>query len=280
MPQTSVTTLPINELQPNPFQPRGKIIGEHIEELVDSVKQYGILEPLVIAQTPAGYQIIAGERRWRAAKAAGLKEVPVIVRKTSPKGMLEMAIIENVQRVDLSPIERAQAFQQLMRDFGFTNTQIAQRVGKSSAYVSNTLKLLRLPDAINDGLIGGLITEGHARALVSIEDEKLMIDCYKQVLRESASVRRCEDLVRRYKNDIGQTTVETLAKGHLIHSDQIEGWTEALQAAFNKKSQVKLRRSQKQTRVIITLKGSPEQTQHDLDKILALAALKKTDSAV
>ena len=107
--------LDIKLLQPNPFQPRNKIQPEDVEELTDSIKQYGILEPLIIAQTPAGYQIIAGERRWRAAKAAGLTEVPVLIKKTTPRGMLEMAIIENVQRIDLNSIERAQAFKQIGR---------------------------------------------------------------------------------------------------------------------------------------------------------------------
>src|SRR5258708_18856176 len=109
MPNPTPTTLPINQLQPNPLQPRGKIIKEQLDELVLSVKNYGILEPIIVAHTPAGYQIIAGERRWRAAKAAGLDEVPVIVKDTTPKGMLEMAIIENVQRLDLSASERTQA---------------------------------------------------------------------------------------------------------------------------------------------------------------------------
>ena len=198
----------------------------------------------------------------------------MIVRKTTPKGMLEMAIIENVQRVDLSPIERAQAFQQLIRDFGFTNAQIAERVGKSSPYVSNTLKLLKLPDAINDGLVGGLITEGHARALVSIDDEKLMIECYKQVLKENASVRRCEDLARRYKNMSGQVAADTTDHRHLLHSDDIDKWVKSLQETFRRKNQIKLSRSHKQTKLTITLKGSPEETQSDLDKILSITGSK------
>jgi len=140
MPIQHPTSLPLNQLQPNPLQPRGKMSKEELEELVTSVKTYGILEPIVVAHTPAGYQIIAGERRWRAAKLAGLKEVPVIVKVTTPRGMLEMAVIENVQRVDLSPIERAQAFQQLLRDFKFSHQQIADKIGKSIAYISNSLR--------------------------------------------------------------------------------------------------------------------------------------------
>ena len=113
----TVQLLAVNLLQPNPFQPRNKMIKDELDELADSIKKHGILEPLIVAHTPAGYQIIAGERRWRAAQLAGLTEVPCLIRKTSPKGMLEMALIENVQRINLSALERAQAFQQLMREF-------------------------------------------------------------------------------------------------------------------------------------------------------------------
>ena len=143
-----VTKMSIDELQSNPLQPRGVITPESLVDLVDSIREHGVLEPLVVAKTPAGYQIIAGERRWRASKIVGLKEVPVIVKETTPRGMLEMAIVENVQRVDLNPIERARAFQRLIDEFSLSSSDISQRIGKSQAYVSNSLRLLSLPDAI------------------------------------------------------------------------------------------------------------------------------------
>jgi ParB family chromosome partitioning protein len=261
--------LPVNQLQPNPLQPRGKVNKEDLDELVESVKNYGILEPIIVAHTPAGYQIIAGERRWRAAKQAGLKEVPVLIKVTTPKGMLEMAIIENVQRVDLSPIERAQAFQQLMRDFHFTNTQVAQKVGKSMAYVSNSLKLLMLPDAIKDGLAGGHISEGHARALVSLENERAMVDVYKIILKENASVRRAEELVRRMKDVIGIDRGKSKRK--VLHTPQIDEWQQTLQNYFGQKSQVKLTQSERQTKVMLVFKGSPIETQDAIKKILKVA---------
>ncbi|MCX6724839.1 MAG: ParB/RepB/Spo0J family partition protein [Candidatus Shapirobacteria bacterium] len=173
----------INLLQSNPLQPRGLITPESVIDLAESIKEHGILEPLVVAKTPAGYQIIAGERRWRAAKMAGLKTVPALIKETSPQGMLEMAIVENVQREDLNPIERAQAFVRLMEEFGLSNKEICQRIGKSPAYISNSIKLLSLPDALKDGLLSGLITEGHARALAGIEDHKLMVEAYKMIFR-------------------------------------------------------------------------------------------------
>ena len=167
-----IIDLEIDALQANPLQPRGIITPESLVDLVDSIKEHGILEPLVIAKTPAGFQIIAGERRWRASKLAGMKTVPVIIKDTSPQGMLEMAIVENVQRSDLNAIDRAKAFERLLSEFTLSNSEIAQRIGKSPAYVSNSLRLLSLPDALKDGLLTGLITEGHDRALAAIDDPK------------------------------------------------------------------------------------------------------------
>ncbi len=275
MPEDKLQYLPINDLQPNPLQPRGKITKDQLDELVVSVKSYGILEPIVVAHTPAGYQIIAGERRWRAAKEAGLKDVPVIIKTTTPKGMLEMAIIENVQRVDLSALERAQAFQQLTRDFGFTQAQIADKVGKSYPYVSNTLKLLSLPDAIKDGLVGGAISEGHARALASIDDERAMVDCYKILLKENASVRRAEELARRFKERIDEEQRATRGgRPSAFQAEEMQKWQEALQKAFSKKTQVKFTRSNRQTKVTLIFKGSPEEVQDELEKIASLSKLK------
>jgi ParB family chromosome partitioning protein len=266
----SVLFLPVDQLEPNPFQPRNKVHRPDLEDLVTSIKSYGILEPLVIAETPAGYQIIAGERRWRAAKEAGLKEVPVIVKKTTPRGMLEMAIVENVQRVDLNPIERAQAFLQLNRDFGFSATTIAEKVGKSIPYVSNSLKLLEMPDAIKDGIVGGQITEGHARALSSINDPKLMIECYKIILKENASVRRAEDLSRRFREEAGQPMTHA-GRSIALPDEQLKVWQNKFQSHFHTKAVLKLSRSRNSTRISINLKGTPEETQADLEKLLSWA---------
>src|SRR4030067_710152 len=164
------SSLEIDQLQPNPLQPRGSITPDSLQDLVESIKEHGVLEPLVIAHTPAGYQIIAGERRWRASKIVGLNTVPVVVKETDTRGMLELALVENVQREDLNPIESAQGFQRLMDDYTITVTEIAKRIGKSIAYVSNTLRLLSLPDAIKDGLISSDLTEGHARAIAGLGD--------------------------------------------------------------------------------------------------------------
>src|SRR3990167_2103806 len=131
-----IEQLPIDHLQPNPLQPRGVITPDSLPELIDSIKTHGIIQPIVVAQTPAGYQIIAGERRWRASRHAGLTRVPVIIKETSPRGMLELALVENVQRVDLNPLDRAKGFERLIEEFALSNADISQRVGKSTAYVS------------------------------------------------------------------------------------------------------------------------------------------------
>ncbi len=269
--QHVVQQIPIDNLQPNPLQPRGVIQTDSLTELVDSIKKHGILEPLVIAHTPAGYQIIAGERRWRASKLAGLPHVPAIIKETTPLGMLEMAIIENVQRVDLNAIDRAKAFEKLLSEFKLNTTQIAERIGKSMAYVSNSLRLLKLPEALIDGLLSGLITEGHARALAAIEDARLMIEAYKIILKENGSVRRAEDLARRMKVQSGQPLASNPGHRPYLVSKQIDDWAQKLQQAFGENSKIKLTRSKRETKVIIALKGDPEKTQQQLDKVLALA---------
>ena len=260
----NIAQIPIDELQSNPLQPRGVVTPESLVDLVDSIREHGILEPLVVAKTPAGYQIIAGERRWRSAKIVGLQTVPAIIRETTPQGMLEMAIVENVQRIDLNPLERARAFQRLNDEFNLSTSEIARRVGKSQAYVSNSLKLLSLPDAIKDGILSGLITEGHARALAAISDNRLMIEAYKIVLRESASVRRAEDLARRMKQQHGIAAMQQL--NHIIseETDRIRKEIEdalAVQAGQPGRTRVKLTRSRRETRLTISLYGSIEQTE-------------------
>ena len=221
-----------------------------------------------MAHTPAGYQIVAGERRWRAAKIAGLTHLPVIIKETTPKGMLEMALVENVQREDLNPLERAKAFKRLIEEFSLSSQEIAKRIGKSNSYVSNTLNLLALPDALKDGLLSGLITEGHARALLAIRDQKLMVEVYKIVLRESASVRRAEDLARRYKAKAGisSSAPQNLETKYII-SEEIDKMQDEIKKALGENAKVKLIRTQRQTKLFILLNGSPQKTEEILQKI-------------
>lgn len=267
-----VIDLEIDELQANPLQPRGIITPESLVDLVDSIREHGILEPLVVAKTPAGYQIIAGERRWRASKLAGLKHVPVLIKETTPQGMLEMAIVENVQRSDLNAIDRAKAFERLITEFGLGNSEISQRIGKSPAYISNTLRLLSLPDALKDGLLTGLIAEGHARALAAIDDPKQIIEAYKIILKESGSVRRAEELARKMRTALGAPPQGS--KTHPAHivseeTDKIRQKIEEFLGGKEEGSQVKLSRSRAETRMTIVLKGNPEGTEDRLQKIIS-----------
>jgi ParB family chromosome partitioning protein len=271
-----VLQIDIVQLQANPLQPRGSITPESLVDLVDSIKEHGILEPLVVAKTPAGFQIIAGERRWRASKLAGLTHVPALIRETTPKGMLEMALVENVQRVDLNALDRGKGFERLQNEFGLTTSEIAVRIGKSVAYVSNSLRLLGLPDALKDGLLSGLITEGHARALAAIDDQNLMVEAYKIILRESGSVRRAEELARRMKAKSGQKAKVGTRKDQLrIVSEELDKMQEDMQKAFsngkkeetNNLSKVKLIRSRRETKITFTFKGSVEETENRLQKV-------------
>ncbi|MCX8009204.1 MAG: ParB/RepB/Spo0J family partition protein, partial [Patescibacteria group bacterium] len=244
------------------LQPRGLITPESLDDLVSSIKEHGIIEPLVVAKTPAGYQIIAGERRWRAAKLAGLSSVPVIIKETTSRGMLEMAIVENVQREDLNPIERAQAFQRLIEEFGLPTVEISKRIGKSESYVSNTIRLLVLPDAIKDGLASGAISEGHARAIAGLGDVKLMVDAYKIILAENVSVRGAEDLARKLKQKYGKKPFHRVER---IHSDELEAMAKDMAKAVN--GLVKITQSKVEARVVLVIRGNLETTSKILRKV-------------
>ncbi|MBM3209369.1 ParB/RepB/Spo0J family partition protein [Candidatus Shapirobacteria bacterium] len=267
MADDQIIKIPVDELQANPLQPRGVITPESIVDLVDSIRVHGVLEPLIVAKTPAGFQIIAGERRWRAAKVVGLKELSCVVRETTPRGMLEMAIVENVQRADLPALERAKAFQRLVDEFGLSSAEIARRVGKSIPYVSNSLRLLALPDAVKDGLVSSLITEGHARALLGIGEPRLIIDAYKVLLREQGTVRRAEDLARRM-GTVGKKLAEDTGRDQVVLHEEIDRMREEIAKALGggKKVQVKLVRSRVKSFITIFIRGDIRQTEAILQK--------------
>ncbi|MDP2671546.1 MAG: ParB/RepB/Spo0J family partition protein [bacterium] len=246
----------VDSLQPNPLQPRGQISPDSLVELAESIREHGLLEPIIVAKTPAGYQIIAGERRWRASKLAGINTVPVIIKETTPQGMLEMAIVENVQRVDLNPMERAQAYQRLIEEFGLTATEIGQRVGKSGPYISNTLRLLDLPDAIKDGILSSAITEGHAKAVLGLEDINLMITAYKEILRESLGVRATEEMVRRMKSS---ADIKPRTRREYQHSPEVAKMEEEISSTTGLKT--KLLRSSRGGRVLLFFKNDEELNQ-------------------
>ena len=256
IPVDSIRELPTDQLQANPLQPRGIIAADSLNDLMESIREQGILEPIVVARTPAGYQIIAGERRWRAAKAIGMQNVPVVVKDTTPQGMLEMSIVENVQREDLNPIERALAYKRLIDEFGLGTNEVAQRVGKSAPAVSNTIRLLTLPDAIKDALVAGVITEGHVRPLISLGDPKLMLEVFKRILRENSTVRQTEETARQVK---GETQKKEPAAKDILWVPEQDAMAKEIQDkyAFDKVSIVQ---SSKLARVTLVVKGDPQET--------------------
>lgn len=185
-------------IEPNSGQPRKDFNSELIQELADSIKKYGVLQPLLVQKKDEHYEIIAGERRWRAAKEAGLKEVPVVIREYTKQQSMEIALIENVQREDLNPIEEAMAYQQLMQEFELTQEEIAERVSKSRVTITNSMRLLKLDKRVQEMLIQGLITGGHARALLALEDGEQQYQISLKIVSEKLSVREVEKLVKAF----------------------------------------------------------------------------------
>jgi len=193
----------IESIVPNPWQPRKAISEESLQELAASIREHGLIQPLIVTRTTADplvdtaeYQIIAGERRWQAAKLAGLTRIPVIVKDATPQEMLELALVENIQRADLNPLEEAEAYRQLMDGFGLTQEQVAERVGKSRVTIANAVRLLRLPDAVKARIISQEISEGHARALLPLESEVQQVEALQIILHRGLNVRQTEVLVR------------------------------------------------------------------------------------
>lgn len=190
------TLVKLTSIEPNGEQPRKKFDEEALQELADSIKEYGVLQPLLVKKTGDTYQIIAGERRWRAAKLAGLKEVPVIIREYDRQQSVEIALIENVQRADLNPIEEAFAYQLLMQEFGLKQEEIAARVSKNRATITNSIRLLKLAEPVQRFLIEGKISSGHARALLGIEDGEQQYAIAQQIAEKGLSVREVEKMVK------------------------------------------------------------------------------------
>lgn len=196
--------VPVGAIIPNPLQPRQKQDPDALQELADSIREHGLIQPLIVTEATsdqqvggAQFQLIAGERRWVAAQQAGLATVSVIVKEATPQQMLEMALVENIQRADLNPLEEATAYRQLIDEFGLTQEEVAARVGKSRVTVTNVVRLLRLPDEVKAALLDGQITEGHARALLAVDDAEAMIRLLKVVIGRGLNVRQAEELVRR-----------------------------------------------------------------------------------
>jgi len=212
-PQAEVIEVDVTQISPNPYQPRHAIDPDSLRELAASIREHGVIQPLIVRRaevahgegssesrkgsSPASYTLIAGERRWAAARLAGRATVPVIVKEATPQAMLELALVENLQRTDLNPLEAASAYRQLVEEFGLTQEQVATRVGKARVTVTQTMRLLRLPSAVQALLAAGEISEGHARALLPLESEAQQLQVVKLIRERGLNVRQVEELVRR-----------------------------------------------------------------------------------
>jgi ParB family chromosome partitioning protein len=260
-PAGSVLLLPVSDIVPNPRQPRTVLPADGLAELAASIREHGVIQPLIVtrAEPAAGapYQLIAGERRWRAAQLAGLTIVPALVMEATPQQHLELALVENLQRADLNPLEEAEAYHALMGDFGLSQQEVADRVGKSRVAVANSVRLLRLPDTVKALLVQGSLSEGHARALLALSDDGEISRAAEQVIARDLTVRQTEELVRRLSGAAraaDETPEEEDAPdGADANVRQIE---EALRAALGTK--VALTRGRRGGRLVISFYSDEE----------------------
>lgn len=238
--KTGETILKINEVEPNKKQPRKFFNEEALKELSDSIKQHGIVQPLVVAKQKDYYEIIAGERRWRAAKMAGLKEVPVVIKDYSPQEIMEVALIENIQREDLNPVEEAKAYQNLIKEYNLKQEEVAERVSKSRSAITNSLRLLKLNDQVLDYLIQETISSGHARALLALEDPEKQVSVAEKIAKEHLSVRDTEKLVKNINQPVKKAPKKEL-KNDFVYKDMEEQLKQKIgtKVKINRKSENK-----------------------------------------
>ncbi|MCS7061351.1 MAG: ParB/RepB/Spo0J family partition protein [Anaerolineae bacterium] len=254
-----IVEIAVGEIRANPRQPRLSrgIEALKLDELAASIREHGVIQPLIVTRTQgpgAPFTLIAGERRWRAAQLAGLTHVPAIIKEAAPQDMLELALIENIQRSDLSPLEEAAAYQQLINEFGLTQEQVAERVGKSRVAITNTVRLLKLPGQAQAALMQGVISEGHARALLSLSSSIDQLAALDQIVARGLNVRQTEELVRRMTQPI---SAATHSNGHTAQRwEGAKEYESKLRAALG--TRVSLQRSRKGGRIVIEFYSDEE----------------------
>ena len=227
--KSAETIVRITQIEPNREQPRKNFDEDALQELADSIKQFGLLQPILVQDRKTYYEIIAGERRWRAAKLAGLKEVPVIIRDYTAQEIVEISLIENIQREDLNPIEEAQAYKRLLTEFNLKQDEVAERVSKSRTAVTNSMRLLKLCDEVQQMIIDDMLSTGHARALISIEDPEEQYTMAQKVFDEKLSVRDVEKLVKNLnKPEKPKKSAETDSGLDIVYQDVAEKLKQSL----------------------------------------------------
>jgi len=251
-----VTHISIEEIEPNVNQPRKLFDNRKMDELVASIREHGIIQPVIVQKAKKGYELIVGERRWRAARLAKLKKIPVVVREVTDKESLQLAIIENIHRQDLNPIEEAEAYSRLIKDFSFTQEEVSKRVGKDRTSVANYLRLLKLSPSIRKDLIVGRLTMGHARALLGLSAEKDIHNLRDEIIRKDLNVRQAEALVKNINRKPKQT--------RHIKSDKGDVFVKDLEKQFQKHlgTKVKISPGKKGGKVTITYYNN-----EDLDRV-------------
>ena len=237
----SDTVLPLDKIKPNKNQPRQSFEAEPLSELADSIKQNGVLQPIMVRKVGAKYEIVAGERRYQAAKIAGLKEIPVLIREVSDEDVFKLALIENLQRSDLNPIEEAKAYKSLIEEYNLTQEELSERISKSRTQITNTMRLLKLHDKVQKMLIDGSISAGHARALLGLEIQEEQLLTAQKIVAENLSVRQTEDLVRQINNPPKSKKASPKIKNSVFYKDLEKRMTEALgtKVKINQKEQGK-----------------------------------------
>lgn len=253
------TMIRVADIEPNKGQPRKNFNEDSLQELADSIKLHGVIQPLILQKKEGYYEIIAGERRWRAAKLAGLKEVPAIIKDYSDKEIMEIALIENIQREDLNPIEEAQAYKRLLKEYNLKQDEVAERVSKSRVAITNSMRLLKLSEQVQQMVVDEKLSSGHARALIAIEDEKLQIATAEKIFDEKLSVRETEKLVKAVLSP-KEPKVKEVYKDEFVY----EEIKEKISSVFG--TQVKINRKTKDKGKIEISYFSNE----ELDRIIAL----------
>jgi ParB family chromosome partitioning protein len=264
---SGIKEVKINEIEPNLNQPRKDFDDDTLSKLAESIKHHGIVQPLIVMKESDIYRIVAGERRWRAAKIAGLSTVPVIIKELSDRQVVEIALIENLQREDLNPIEEAEAYERLLKEYNMTQEEIASIVGKSRPAVANSLRLLNLSSEVKNWLINGKLSSGHGRALAGIEDNAIQVKAANEVIKKNLNVRETEKLVKRFPEG-GQKRKETKLSAEYI---EIE---EKFKNAFGTKVKL-INNNNKKGKIIIEY-----YSMDDLDRIVNMVDLLEKNMAL
>ena len=261
-----ITEIELSKIEANPFQPRSKFDEEALNELAASIKEIGLIQPITIRKiADEKYQIIAGERRLRAAQIAGLESIPAYIRKAKDEGMLEMALVENIQREDLDSIEIALSYQRLMDELEFTQEELSTRVGKKRSTIANYLRLLKLPAIIQKGIIDRQISMGHARAIITIENSETQIQLFNQIIKYGYSVRKVEDIVR----GLNEAKIEDNKGRTLKYPKEYQGIKKQLDSIFNSKIDFSMNEKGK-GKIVIPFKSAK-----DLDRIVKIIENQK-----